>query len=316
MNRSLQTLAGAYLLASVPAVLVPQQVSSPALALEDTPKLAFQTQSLQELFESEFAILRLQGNQARVAGVGFVIHQAPTRILTCYHVVSEGTELNDGPVSFGIARRTEEANETDTRRVTWGWIKAKHLQFKPEYDMAILEVEPQANPQVAEKLHLTRSRPLHLNLDKSRRAIGSPVTWLTTAFQGDLKLTPRLFTGAIVANYIADEKYSYQTSAGSKTEQVIAGARMLEVDKLFIPGASGSPILNAQTMEVIGYVHGYRTFALSSNVEVVEDVEIGEQSELKKQKLKYRLPLVTSLSLGIDLRTAERFLVDEGYVAK
>ena len=94
----------------------------------------------------------------------------------------------------------------------------------------------------------------------------------------------------------------------------MAGARMLEVDKLFIPGASGSPILNAQTMEVIGYVHGYRTFALSSNVEVVEDVEIGEQSELKK--LKYRLPLVTSLSLGIDLRTAERFLVDEGYVAK
>jgi V8-like Glu-specific endopeptidase len=190
-------------------------------------------------------------------------HQAPTRILTCHHVVSEGTELNDGPVSFGIARRTEEANEIDTRRATWGWIKAKHLQFKPEYDMAILEVEPQANPQVAEKLHLTRSRPLHLNLDESRRAIGS-----------------------------------------------------LEVDKLFIPGASGSPILNAQTMEVIGYVHGYRTFALSSNVEVVEDVEIGEQSELKKQKLKYRLPLVTSLSLGIDLRTAERFCVDEGYVAK
>jgi hypothetical protein len=37
-------------------------------------------------------------------------------------------------------------------------------------------------------------------------------------------------------------------------------------------------------MQVIGYVHGYRTFALSSNVEVVEDVEIGEQSELKKQK--------------------------------
>jgi hypothetical protein len=47
-------------------------------------------------------------------------------------------------------------------------------------------------------------------------------------------------------------------------------------------------------------------------------LELGpcKQSELKKQKLKYRLPLVTSLSLGIDLRTAERFLVDEGYVAK
>jgi len=34
------------------------------------------------------------------------------------------------------------------------------------------------------------------------------------------------------------ESAIYQTSAGSKTEQVIAGARMLEVDKLFIPGAS------------------------------------------------------------------------------
>jgi hypothetical protein len=102
MNRSLQMLASAYLLSSILVLILLHQFSPPALAFEDTSKLAVQPQSLQELFESEFAILRLQGNQARVAGVGFVIHQSPTRILTCYHVVSEGVELNDGPVSFGI----------------------------------------------------------------------------------------------------------------------------------------------------------------------------------------------------------------------
>ena len=61
---------------------------------------------------------------------------------------------------------------------------------------------------------------------------------------------------------------------------------MLEVDKLFIPGASGSPILNSQTRQVIGYVHGYRTFALNSNVEVTEDVEIGEESAFRKEKVE------------------------------
>jgi len=89
---------------------------------------------------------------------------------------------------------------------------------------------------------------------------------------------------------------------------------MLEVDKLFIPGASG--ILNSHTRQVIGYVHGYRTFALNSNVEVIEDVEIGEESAFRKEKLKYKPPLMTSVSLAIDLRTAEGYLAKEGYIGK
>lgn len=51
----------------------------------------------------------------------------------------------------------------------------------------------------------------------------------------------------------------------------MTGAKMLEIDKLFIPGASGSPILNSDTKQVIGYVHGYRTFALNANVDVTEE---------------------------------------------
>ncbi len=315
MNRSRRAMVRVRVLVLLLAGMVPWRICPPALALEDNQQL-LQSHSLQDVFESEFAILRIQGNQAKAVGVGFVIHQDPMRILTCYHVVSEATELNEGPITYAIARRTELANEIDTRKVTWSWLKIKSLLFKPEYDMAILEIDPRANGPVAEKMHLAQSRPLNLSLDGSDRSMGSQVTWLTTAAQGDLKLTPRLFVGNIVAGYITDEKYSYQTNAGTKVEQVMAGARMLEVDKLFIPGASGSPIMNANTKRVVGYVHGYRTFALSSNVEVTEDVELGEQSALKKEKLKYRLPLVSSVSLAIDLRTAGPFLVEEGYVAK
>jgi Trypsin-like peptidase domain len=201
------------------------------------------------------------------------------------------------------------------RKVTWSWLRIKHMRFKPEYDLAILDIDPAIDPAVADKLDLKDSKPLALDFESQRRAIGSPVTWLTTAAQGDLTLTPRLFTGNIIANYIADETYSYQSN-GNAHKQVIVGAKMLEIDKLFLPGSSGSPILNSETNQVIGFVHGYRAFALGSNIETTEDVEIGLDAELIKEKLKYRPPLVTSVSLGIDLRTAQPFFAEEGYVSK
>ena len=231
-------------------------------------------------------------------------------------MVSEGSAPNDGPVVYAIARRPESTNEVDLRRVTWSFLKVSHIVLKPEYDLAILEVDPHSNEVVANKLNLTESKPLTLSLDRSQRSLGSTVTWLTTAAEGDLTLTPRLFTGSIVANYIQDEKYSYQNSSGTVVQQTISGARMLEIDKLFLPGASGSPILNAETRSVIGYVHGYRAFALNTNIEVTENAEVAEDSEFKKEKLKHKLPLVTSISVGIDLRTAEGYLTQEGYIAK
>jgi hypothetical protein len=88
------------------------------------------------------------------------------------------------------------------------------------------------------------------------------------------------------------------------------------VDKLFTLGASGSPILNAESRQAIGYVHGYRAFAIDSNIEVTEGAELAEESEFKKEKLKHKLPLVASTSIGIDLRTVEAYLAQEGYVGK
>jgi Trypsin-like peptidase domain len=286
---------------------------SPVFGFENSSSLSSEPQSLQDLFESEYAILRLRGNQVNVAGVGFVIKQAPIRIFTCNHVVSEGTEQNNGPVVYAIARRIEPTNDIDIRKTTFSYLRIKRIVFKPEYDIAVLEIDPKIDEPIAERLRIGESKPLTLNLDSSQRSIGSAVTWLTTAAQGDLTLTPRVFTGNIVANYITNEKYSY-SSSGQMIDQVISGARMLEIDKLFLPGASGSPILNSGTKQVIGYVHGYRAFALNSNIDVTEEVEMGDATELRGQRLKYKPPLVTSVSLGIDLRTAGSYLVGEGYV--
>lgn len=288
---------------------------APAIATDVTATADDHIQSLQDLFASEFAIVRIENRQAHVAGVGFVIHQAPLQLLTCYHVVSQGTETNDGQVIYAIARRTGPTNEIDVRRVTWVWLRIKHMQFKPEYDLATLAIDPAIDPPVADKLDLKNSKPLTLSFESRDREIGTMVTWLTTAAQGDLTLTPRLFTGNVVANYTTDETYSYQSN-GNVNKQVIVGAKMLEVDKLFIPGSSGSPILNADTRQVIGYVHGYRAFALGSNIDMTEDVEIGADSTWTKEKLKFRPPLVTSVSLGIDVRTAHPYFVQEGYVEK
>lgn len=46
----------------------------------------------QDLYKSVFAILKFQNDQARVVGTGFVIQQDPIRLITCNHVVSEGSE--------------------------------------------------------------------------------------------------------------------------------------------------------------------------------------------------------------------------------
>jgi len=304
----------ACLLGTLLILLSAPLVSLYAFAAEGAALSISRGQFFRDLFESEFAILRIEGNQAKVAGVGFVIHQSPIQILTCYHVVSEGTELNKGPIVYSIIRRPEEATEIDARRTIGNFFRVTRIMFKPEYDLAILEIDPHENEEIAHKIRLEESKPLVLNFDVTQRAVGSEVAWLTTAAEGEPTLTPRLFIGNIVASYITNETYFAQSASG-KIARVISGARILEVDKLFLPGASGSPLLNTDTRQVVGYVQGYRAYALNSGLNVTEDVEIGDKS-LTREKLKFEPRLITSLSRAIDLRTAQEFFSEEGYVTK
>lgn len=231
--------------------------------------------------------------------------------------MAEGNESNTAPVFYAIARRTEATTEIDLRKITLSWLKVKSLVIKPEYDLAILDIDPQINPQVADKLGILNSPPLHLNFDPNEREMGSEVEWLTTsAAEGDPGFTPRFFTGNIVSSYVNNEQYSIQLAPGKAEVKQLTGVRFLEVDKLFVPGASGSPILNKDGSDVIGYVHGYKPFSIAT-LPASESVEVRELDNAppKKETIQFSMPLMSTISVGIDLRTAENFLRQEGLVA-
>jgi len=161
---------------------------------------------------------------------------------------------------------------------------------------------------VSTKLDIANTRALELSFDKAEREFGSEVEWLSTAAVGDFTLTPRFFKGNLITNYIADQNYSFRNSQGVDAQQAMTGVSMIEVDQLFIPGSSGSPILDVESNKVIGYVHGFKSWPVPTNTEVKQGVEITENAKARNVDLKYNLPLMTSLSLGIDVRTIEEYL--------
>ena len=267
-----------------------------------------------DLYKSVFAILRIEDNQAKVVGTGFVINTNPLYILTCNHVVGEGNETNNGTVRYSITKRSDSFNDFDIRKAEISFLSAKRIIYKPEFDLAILEIDPSINKDVSNKLDIQNTKTLELSFDKAEREFGSAIEWLSTAATGDLVLTPRFFKGNLITNYITDYNYKYNNSQGVEVQQVMRGVSLIEVDKLFIPGSSGSPILNVQLNKVIGYVHGFKSWPISTNTEMKQKVEITENENSRNVKLKYNLPLTASLSLGIDLRTVESYLKINGLI--
>ncbi len=269
-----------------------------------------------DLYKSLFAILRIENISAKVVGTGFVINTNPFYILTCNHVVGEGNDSNKGTVQYAITKRTDSFEEFDLRRGEISFFKAKQIFYKPELDLAILKVDLASDPDMAAKLNIKNPKSLKLSFNQAHREPGSGVEWLSTAASGDLTLTPRFFKGQLITKYVTDHKYEFINSQKITTEQVMTGIDMMEIDKLFIPGSSGSPILNSSSGRVIGYVHGFRSWPIVTNNELKQKVEIIENSNSKNVELKYNIPLVTSLSLGIDIRAAETYLKDEKFIKK
>jgi len=89
---------------------------------------------------------------------------------------------------------------------------------------------------------------------------------------------------------------------------------MFEVDKLMLPGTSGSAIVNVATNRVIGYAHAYRSFQIPSKTRVTEDVRI--IPGLFSVKTNREVLTTNTLSLAVDLRNAEGYLKELGYVSK
>jgi S1-C subfamily serine protease len=267
-----------------------------------------------ELYRSVFAILRIEGQNARVVGTGFVINTNPIYILTCNHVVSEVSENNNGNIVYSITKRSDNVEEFDLRQIQISFLRATQIVTAPQFDLAILKIDPNDNAEVARLLSIDNAPALQLSFDQNDRTLGGEVEWLSTAATADLTLTPRFFKGNIVTQYIVDHQYNYLDNNGQQINQVILAAKMIEVDKLFIPGSSGSPILDTASNKVIAFVHGFKSWPIGTNTEVQHPFQLVENNTSREMILKYNLPFVTSLSLGIDVRTIETFLRENNFL--
>lgn len=267
-----------------------------------------------ELYRSVFAILRIQNNQAKIVGTGFVINMNPIYILTCNHVVGDASELNNGQIIYAITKRSDNFAEFDLRNITISYLRARRVIKSPQFDLAILEIDPNENQQVYTSLDIPHSIPLNLSFDPNDRIIGGSVEWLTTASSSDMTLTPRFFKGNLVTKYIADHGYSFINATGQTVQQVINGASIIEVDKLFIPGSSGGPILNSESNRVIGYVHGFKYWPITQ-ISITQDVELTENGAARTVSIKDNQVITASLSLGIDIVTIQNYLIDGGFIS-
>jgi hypothetical protein len=272
-----------------------------------------------DLYPSVFAILRIQNGSIAVAGTGFVVQTSPIKIMTCHHVVGEATEDNNGDVKYSISKRVDSFTEFDVQRADLTYMRASKILNFPQYDLAILEIDADAiaaNAAFATSLRLSEVEPVEFDFRVESRELSCEVEWLSTAAAGDASLTPRFFKGCLVSRYSKNQNYSFKEGGGRVIANIITGGTFLEIDKLFIPGSSGSPILSSTTNRVIGFVHGFRAWQIETNVETENDAVITNNNAQESSKIKYRkTPMMTSLSLGIDVLTIRQVLIDQGIVA-
>jgi len=273
------------------------------------------------LYNSIFAIARidtkLKKNNLKVVGTGFVINTDPIYILTCNHVVSEGTENNDGSIVYSVIKRSDSFKEFDLREGRLSYLKAKKIFYNAECDIAILEIDPYLNKEVAQQLNIFNTRPLKINFQEKIRKIGLPIEWISAGVLGELTLTPRFFKGNIVTKYITNYNYKFINANGEEQSQTIKDANFLEIDQLFFPGCSGAPVISSTKKgEVIGYVHGFKSWPIITDNILSQKVEILDNSKPHSVKVKSKVPLVASLSLAIDVKTVKDFLIKNGFIKK
>jgi len=274
-----------------------------------------------DLYKSLFAILRIDTsmlqNNAKIVGTGFVINTNPIYILTCNHVVSEGTEDNDSKIIYAIIKRSDTVKKFDLRNVQISYLKAKKICYKPEYDIAILEIDPLLNIKIAQKLGIPNNiKALKMDFQEKTRLIGSPVEWVSAGTLGDLTITPRFFKGNIVTKYIVDQRYKFTNFRGAEQSQIMEGINLLEVDQLFLPGCSGSPVFSTKKQEVIGYVHGFKSWPIITDNVINYEAEISENSIIRKANVKSKAALIASLSLAIDIKNVKTFLSENKFVTR
>jgi S1-C subfamily serine protease len=265
------------------------------------------------LAASAVAILRTEGSDGKLVGTGFFVSETG-QVLTCNHVVQPYDPQNT-TVKYGIVKRKINVGESlDLRQGQISWIIADRIVTNPHLDLAILNIDV-ASPQnrdIAAQIGLIPPVPLKLSF--GTRNIGDAVAWLGMAVLGDMIATPRFFQGFIVSSYVNDLHYSVPGPANTVVTCTASGLRFIEINQLFIPGCSGGPVFSLADKAVVGFVHGYGSWpvGLTPGTLDINNVVLRSGSQEVQGSLRMNAPVVTALSLAIDMTSAEEFLREQG----
>lgn len=271
------------------------------------------------LYKSLFAILRIDTtitrNNAKVVGTGFIINKNPLYIVTCNHVVSEANQNNNGRIIYSIIKRSDQVKEFDLRQGQISYLKAEEIFHKPEYDIAVLKINPSLDITTAKRLGIPNEiKSLKFDFRERTRDVGLPVEWISAGVLGDLTLTPRFFKGNIVTKYITNHGYKFNDSDGNERSQIMNEVKILEIDQLFLPGCSGSPVISLRKKRVIAYVHGFNSWPILTNTQFKYGAEISDTSGSRNVSIKSKVPLTASLSLAVDVRNIKDFLDENNFI--
>ena len=270
-------------------------------------------QAYRLLAQSTVAILRVEGNQGRLAGSGFIISETP-HILTCSHVL-QPYDINNPAIRYGIVKRRLAPGEIlDLRQGQISWIFADGTLINPDLDLAILtvDVRRKENRDVASAIGLLPPASLRLSFDD--RHIGDAVAWLGMAILGDRTATPRFFEGVIVSSYVNDSRYTYLGPSGTQQMHLASGLRLIEINQLFVPGCSGGPVLSLTNGKVIAYVHGYGSWPVGVTPGTMDigNVQLTAKKLTFQGTMRMNAPVVAALSRAIDIKSTFDFLSSQG----
>ena len=128
--------------------------------------------------------------------------------------MGESTPDNQGNVTYSITKRSDNFQEFDLRAAQISFLTAATISTFPEFDIAILEVDPNRDQNIANLLDIANSPALQLDFEAHSRIFGGAVEWLSTAATADSALTPRFFRGNLISNYTSAQSYKYIDRGG------------------------------------------------------------------------------------------------------
>lgn len=266
------------------------------------------------LAQSTVAIMRLEGNQGRLVGTGFLVSK--THILTCNHVVQPFDPQN-ATVRYGIVKRRLAPGEVlDLRQAQITWILADTVVARPELDLAILTVDVSRTEHRESATAIGLLPPIPLKLSFRDPKIGDTVGWLGMAVLGDLVATPRFFQGTVVTNYVNDARYPVLGPNNTQQIQLAPGLQLVEINQLFVPGCSGGPVFSFSEERVIAYVHGFGSWpvGLTQNTIDVSGAQLITPGQTVQATIRSKAPVVAALSIAVDVRSIKAFLEEQGII--